>query len=182
MEQNVISPAMREIEACDPSRRLVGFEHRLKGQDRIKDKVAADMEEKGRTATEALLMVKDIIRYTFVYTDESYTSSVRADLTRMEARGFQEVERRNTWSEEQYKGINSRWRDHDTGQLFEVQFHTDLSFEAKQLTHCVYERIRSPGTGRAELRELRQLQGNTCRQIPIPPDASTIQDYLSENA
>ena len=179
-ERSVVSPAMREIEASDPERHLVGFEHRLKGLDRIKDKVAADVEEKGRTATEALPMVKDIIRYTLVYSDERYTDGVKADVARMEAQGFKQVERRNTWTEDQYKGINSRWQEPDTGQLFEVQFHTRISFEAKQLTHSTYERSRDPTTDRAELRELRHLQGETCRQIPIPPRVKDISDYPGE--
>ena len=37
------------------------------------------------------------------------------------------------------KGINSQWIDPDSGQRFEVQFHTRISFEAKQLTHSAYE-------------------------------------------
>jgi hypothetical protein len=177
VERTVVSPAMREIEACDPERRLVGFEHRLKGLDRIKDKVAADVEEKGRTSTESLSMVKDAVRYTFVYTDEGYHRGVQADIARLESRGFDQVERRNTWTDDNYKGINSRWRDPDTRQLFEVQFHTDTSFEAKQLTHCVYERRRAPDTERSELRELRRIQQSFCGKIPIPPGAEGILDY-----
>ena len=38
-EQEKISPALRAIESQDPDRHLVGFEHRLKGRDRIKEKV-----------------------------------------------------------------------------------------------------------------------------------------------
>ena len=33
-------------------------------------------------------------------------------------------------------------REPETGQRFEVQFHTRASFEAKQLTHAAYERLR----------------------------------------
>ena len=40
---------------------------------------------------------------------------------------------------DQYKGINSQWIDPESGQRFEVQFHTRISFEAKQLTHDAYE-------------------------------------------
>src|SRR6266581_699577 len=31
-----------------------------------------------------------------------------------------------------------------SGRRFEVQFHTSISFEAKQLTHLAYERLRTP--------------------------------------
>ena len=38
-EREKISPAMRAIESQDPDRHLIGFKHRLKDRDRIKDKV-----------------------------------------------------------------------------------------------------------------------------------------------
>ena len=44
-EEERISPAMRSIESQDPDRQLVGFEHRLKDRDRIKEKVYDKMEE-----------------------------------------------------------------------------------------------------------------------------------------
>jgi hypothetical protein len=115
-----------------------------------------------------------------VYSEEHYTEGVWADVARMEEQGFEPSERRNTWPEDQYKGINSSWREPDTGMLFEVQFHTKVSFEAKQLTHSSYERVRDPTTDRAELHELRQLQAGFCRQIPIPPGAVDIPDYPEE--
>ncbi len=38
-EQEKISPALRAIESQDPDRHLIGFDDRLKGRDRIKEKV-----------------------------------------------------------------------------------------------------------------------------------------------
>ncbi len=46
---------------------------------------------------------------------------------------------------DEYRGINSQWRDSQTGHRFEVQFHTVPSFEAKQVTHGAYERLRDQG-------------------------------------
>ena len=57
--------------------------------------------------------------------------------------GFTQVERRNTWASEQYKGINTQWLEPRSGVRFEVQFHTQASLEAKELTHQAYERIRT---------------------------------------
>jgi len=177
IERDTISPAMRAIENQDSGRHLIGFEHRLKDRDRIKDKVSVDIDENGRTVYEAVPRVKDAIRFTFAYSEQGYADGVRADLTRMEARGFMQVERRNSWIDSQYKGINSRWREPVTGQVFEVQFHTEISFEAKQITHKAYERIRNPNTPRAELRELRNFQRGVCERVPIPPGAADIPDY-----
>jgi hypothetical protein len=176
VERDVVSPAMREIEACDPERRLVGFDHRLKGLDRIKDKVAADVLFKSRTAEQALASVKDPVRYTFEYGEAGYTDAVHADISRLKERGFEPVELRNSWTDCHYRGINSRWREPLTGQLFEVQFHTQTSYEAKQLTHAAYERLRNPKTLDAERDELETLQEGICKQVTIPRNATDIRD------
>ncbi len=44
-ERDGISPAMRAVESQDPDRHLIGFDHRLKGRDRIKEKVCDKMKE-----------------------------------------------------------------------------------------------------------------------------------------
>jgi hypothetical protein len=177
-ERDIVSPAMREIEACDPDRRLVGFDHRLKGPDRIKDKVADQLQAQPElTNVQAIATVKDAIRFTFHYSEESYAIGVRADTERLESRGFQQIERRNSWTDTQYRGINSRWREPDSGLTFEVQFHTHVSFEAKQLTHGAYERVRDPRTTPDERRELENLQREVTGRISIPDGVIDILNY-----
>ena len=178
--ETVITPAMRRIEAEDPGRHLAGLDYRLKGEDRLKEKVADDIRYKGRTPEEALGNVKDAIRFTFVYPEERYRAGVLADCERLQASGFERFDRVNSWPEEQYKGINSRWRESASGRLFEVQFHTRASFEAKQLTHGAYERLRSPVTSDIEREELEDFQRAVSAKIPIPPGATDIEDYRPE--
>ncbi|MGH3269333.1 MAG: hypothetical protein ACRDN1_09740, partial [Trebonia sp.] len=96
-------------------------------------------------------------------------------LERLTACGFELAKRpRNSWDSDPYKGINTQWREPETGQLFEVQFHTWASFEAKQLSHAAYERIRNSGTPAAELDELEDFQRQVCVKIPIPPGSTEI--------
>jgi len=179
VEKSVVSPAMREIEACDPERHLVGFEHRLKGLDRLKDKVAGQLQaQPDLTNAQAVATLKDAVRFTFRYPEEGYTVGVYADIERLESRGFVQVERRNSWTDPCYKGINSRWREPASGLTFEVQFHTDSSFDAKQLTHVAYERLRDPRTLREERRELEDLQHDLTEKVKHPPGAAGIPDYL----
>ncbi|MGH3171865.1 MAG: hypothetical protein ACRDN0_39145, partial [Trebonia sp.] len=66
-EETVVTPAMRRIEAEDPGRHLVGMDFRLKGRDRLTEKVTEAMRFKGRSEQEAFTEVKDAIRYTFQY-------------------------------------------------------------------------------------------------------------------
>jgi hypothetical protein len=175
-EETVTTPAMRRIAAEDPSRTLVGLEFRLKGRERLSEKVAFDMTKKGITADQAFAGVKDAIRYTLQYPEDSYTGGVHADCDRLASQGFELVERRNSWTKEEYKGINSRWRAQENDQLFEVQFHTRASFEAKQETHWAYEQLRS-GVPAEEQRRLDQFQRDVTAHVPIPPSAPDIPDY-----
>jgi hypothetical protein len=174
--ETLITPAMRRIEAEDPDRHLAGLEYRLKGEDRLKEKVARTVEEQpGLTAMRALSGIPDAVRFTLCYTYEHYSAGVRADLDRLTAQGFELAKPlKNSWSSEQYKGINTQFREPETGVLFEVQFHTLASFEAKQLTHGAYERIRNPQVSGAELDEMEDFQRQVCDKIPIPPGAADI--------
>lgn len=61
-----------------------------------------------------------------------------------------------------------------SGLLFEVQFHTEASYEAKQLTHAAYERIRDPGTPDNEVESLRAVQREVFGKVPIPLGAVDI--------
>lgn len=176
IEETVTTPAMLRVEAADTSRTLVGLEFRLKGSERLSEKVAFDMAKKGITAEQAFAGVKDAIRYTFEYPEDGYASGVYADCDRIASEGFELVERRNSWTKEEYKGINSRWRAPESLQLFEVQFHTQASFEAKQTTHGAYERLRS-GVPPEEQKRLDQFQRDVAARVPIPPGAADLPDY-----
>jgi hypothetical protein len=178
IEQNLITPALHRIEAEDSTRDLVGLDHRLKSPDRIKEKVADTVaEQPDVTAEEAVTDVPDAIRFTFRYEENRYAQGVKADIARLNATGCEMVQLKNLWEDDHYRGINSRWREATTGQLFEVQFHTQSSFETKQLTHDAYERLRNPETPRAELRELRKLQEEVSAKVPIPPGVTEIESY-----
>ena len=176
-ERETISPRLGEVESCDPDRRLIGYEYRLKDRDRVKEKVYDDMDLLGRSSSEAISLLPDAIRYTFQYDEVRYTHAVREDIARMKEQGFKLDILKNSWSGDQYKGINSQWIDPDTGQRFELQFHTRISFEAKQLTHASYERLRSKQADAFEELVLEAFQKKVSAAVPIPPGATDIPDY-----
>jgi hypothetical protein len=178
VERDVVSPAMREVEACDPERQLVGFDNRLKGPERIKDKVAETLKEQSDlSAGEALADLSDTVRFTFCYDERRYALGVRNDIARLQEHGFELDRLKNYWPDAQYKGINSQWIVPGTGQRFEVQFHTPISFETKQLAHGAYERLRSKVADAEEEGELAGLQREVFRAIPVPPAVSDIRNY-----
>jgi len=179
-EQTII-PGILSVEAEDPTRHLAGFDKRFKGEDRLKEKIADRMRSKGHTPEEALARIPDVVRFTYQYGETAYAAGVQRDVQRLEAKGFTQLERRNTWDDDQYKGINTRWREPESGVMFEVQFHTQASLEAKELTHKAYERIRSitdqtPAADR-ETAELKEFQRRANSMIPIPPGVADLDDY-----
>jgi hypothetical protein len=177
IERGTVTPAMKRIEAKDPERRLAGLEHSIKGKDRLTEKVAKMVNELGHPVDQAIGLVKDAIRYTFCYPEARYADGVDADCRRLQNAGFQLVDRENSWTAEQYKGINSRWRESESGQLFEVQFHTQASLDAKEETHWAYEKLRIGVPTPAEQRDLEDFQKRITARIPVPPGATDIPDY-----
>ena len=124
-----------------------------------------------RSPEEAVSLIPDAIRYTFQYEEACYTQGVRADIARLKGQGFTLDILKNSWSDDQYKGINSQWIEPDTGQRFEVQFHTRISFEAKQITHDSYERLRTGQPDEFEQMVLEAFQKKVAAEVPIPPGA-----------
>ena len=176
-EQDKISPALRATESQDPDRRLVGFERRLKDRERIKEKVYLTIKESSRSPENAVSLVPDAIRYTFQYDEVRYTQGVRADIARLKDQGFELGKLKNSWSSDQYKGINSQWVEPSSGQRFEVQFHTRISFEAKQLTHGAYERLRTRQADKFEEMVLEAFQAKVASEVPVPHGVADIPDY-----
>jgi hypothetical protein len=175
--REVIRPAMERVEAADPGRRLAGLEHMLKGEDRLKEKIADEMTAKPElTMSKAVDTVVDAVRFTFTYSPQRYAEGTLADVERVKAEGFELVKLKNLWTDDQYKGINSQWRRPETGLRFEVQFHTPESLEAKELTHGAYERIRSPASPE-ERREMKAYQRQVNALLVTPPGTADIKDF-----
>ena len=85
--------------------------------------------------------IHDGIRYTFEYDDQYYTIGTEETEAALSRSGYELITRKPSWDNPDYKGINSQWRDPDSGLLFEVQFHTHASWHAKQKTHLAYETV-----------------------------------------
>ena len=180
--EHVILPAMHRIEAADPERHLAGLENMLKGEDRLKEKIADALRARPElTVTQALDIVPDPVRFTLTYSSERYADGVLADVDRLKADGFELIRLKNLWTNDQYKGINSQWRRPESGLRFEMQFHTPESREAKELTHKAYERIRSSQATPAERDQLEDFQRRVNALIITPPGTAGIKDFPEKN-
>ena len=179
-----ISSNVKEIETQNHSKAcLMGFGYRLKGEERLKDKIAERLKrEPDREPEEIVSTVHDAIRYTFCLEKQSYVSGFGEIKERLESCGYEMYDCKNSWDNSQYKGINTRWITSE-GQRFEVQFHTRESFHAKhEVTHQAYEHLRRPGVGVAERRDLMDFQREVSRWIPVPDRVTDIPDYQKKGS
>ena len=56
-------------------------------------------------------------------------------------------------------------------------FTLRISFEAKQLTHDAYERLRTKQADEFEEMVLEAFQRKSAAEVPVPPGAADIPDY-----
>jgi hypothetical protein len=159
---------------------LAGLEFSVKGEDRLKEKIAALLEASaGGTAPQQIVRdIPDAIRYTFCFEASKYADGYWDIKQRLETNEFKMIYSKNHWRDDpEYKGINTRWVTAE-GQRFEVQFHTPEGFHAKQqVTHHAYERSRNPLTSNAERGELAAFQREVCSWITAPEGALDIPDH-----
>src|SRR5262249_17833144 len=121
--------------------------------------------------------IHDGIRYTFEYDDQDYTIGSEETETVLRRSGYELLIRKPSWDSSDYKGVNSQWRDPDSGLLFEVQFHTHASWDAKQKTHSAYEQLADPSTEPEERERLDAYQKEIAVSVPVPPGALEIPYY-----
>lgn len=170
-----ITNSMQGINDSVPGSQLVGLDYRLKADESFKRKLAtAIADNPDLTISEHLADMKDSVRYTMQVPPGSYTPGVQHAVDTLQAQGYENVKFKNTWDSDGYQGINSMWRDPNTGQVFEVQFHTQDSFDAKMVTHELYEQARLPGVDDATRAGLDRQQADVFNSVPRPPGASDI--------
>jgi hypothetical protein len=175
-----VTRTMKGVETEVPGARLAGLQYCLKGEERYKEKVATEVRLKPeRSIAEILARVPDAIRYTFECGEDHYMDSYQDICGKLEERGNELLVRRNSWDDPDYKGVNTRWLT-TGGQTFEVQIHTADSFQAKQLTHVAYERLRTGVATGAERPELESFQQAVTSSIPVPRGVDAITDYRKE--
>jgi hypothetical protein len=169
-----ITPAMRQVEAELEHGTLVPDTERfaLKSPDRFKEKLAKLISlEPDSPPTELAARIHDGVRYTFTFETQWYSDGVNQAERLLTERGFELCGRKPGWAGTEYKGINSQWRDTHGGPLFEIQFHTPDSWEAKQRTHDSYEKIDHPATPPEERMRLRVFQREVMLSVTVPPGA-----------
>jgi hypothetical protein len=152
--------------------KMIGLQHKLKTEGSLTRKIATDLavSEKAISGEEAAANVADAIRYTSCFPPDKLVEGAQATLAKMQQEGNEIIQLKNTWldPESSYKGVNAQMRD-PNGQLFEVQFHTDESFWAKdEGTHDIFEKMRGLERGSDEWARLNQEQMEIAQRLRVP--------------
>lgn len=125
------------------TRHLIGLEFRLKTPESTARKILTDAHDMEISLEEAALGIHDALRYTFCIDDADYTASVNEIMRAIVDHGCAVYRFKNFWGNTGYKGINAQLQMPD-GQIFELQLHTQDSYDAKEVkTHALYEIVRS---------------------------------------
>jgi hypothetical protein len=178
-----LTPAMRRLEAqLERGQLLPDTESSaLKPADLFKQRLADLIQRHpDKPAEELSYEVHDGIRYVYIFEAEHYADATLQVHSRLKGQGFELEVRRNSWRNPEYKGINTRWRDPAHDIVFEVQFHTPQSWDARQHAGASYQKITDAATMPAERVRLRALQAEASAAIPVPPRCTAIPDYRKE--
>ena len=162
--------------------KLVGLEHRMKSEQRFREKVAEELAATFRdSVTEIAGRVPNTVRYAYQLTTGSFLLEFHRAIERLAERGDELVFVKNLWGDSKYTGIVTRWRTQG-GQIFEVQFHTSASFAARQRTHGAYRKIRSPLSDGREVERATAYLREVSSTVPIPGGALTVGDYRANSS
>ncbi|MDL2211640.1 hypothetical protein LJB88_02060 [Erysipelotrichaceae bacterium OttesenSCG-928-M19] len=134
--EQVYTKLMKEIEQ-ESDLNLIGLDYRLKSKESFLRKYSNNI------LFNDIKEIKDVNRYTLVGDLSNLGSETISILHSLEQRGYNISEVKNTWyNGSSYKGINTVIRDKN-GTPFELQFHTQESFELKNgKLHKLYEQQR----------------------------------------
>ncbi len=167
--EQTATPDLEEIAKSQPGGHLIGLDFKFKSFQSIARKI----RDKARLKALAPADVKitDSLRYTMAFDHDNFAASTEAAVAALEAKGYKMVEMENFWPPgDAYNGINALF-EHPDGTVFELQFHTDLSFRIKDKDiHKFYEEFRDPDTTPKRKKELFDIMREISDAQPVPPE------------
>jgi hypothetical protein len=173
--EQALTPVLHDV-AEEAGGWLWGLVHRRKTTDAIGRKLAGQLRDSpDLTMREALAALPDAIRYTIGLPDDGYAAAADRVLTALTARGYRSVRVANSWDRpDRYPGIVSWWAEPGTGQLFEVQLHTEGSYAVHTGEHeLTYHRILLTPDGPDQDALLERLRA-ALAEVAVPAGAADI--------
>ena len=173
------NPAEYEPDKIPERGELYGFQHRLKTEPKVQQKIEREIADgKAKTREAAARELEDTIRFTVHYDEDDYGGQTQRTIDALRAReevaGVQ-VKNRYAAPKEgnPYRGVHAIVTRED-GLRYEVQFHTPRTQQVKDTMHSLYEEARVLPKGSPERvkleSEMADLSGDV---INNPPAGAT---------
>lgn len=147
---------------------LEGLDFRLKSKDSLIRKIETDALLEDISIQEAAKQIKDVLRYTTILEPDDFGKNYDEMNTKLIKSGFEIIKVKNTWSDSgPYKGVNTILEK--DGIAFEMQYHTQESFELKNgKLHELYEERRLPATSQERKLELDKEMVQLSKNLTVP--------------
>ncbi len=159
--------------AADIGMQPVGLEYRVKGKESYLRKVRGDYKQAGNS-----FEINDILRYTYLAPPDEVVDKALSSIERHTESGYNTVRVKNTWLDKAnpYKGINTIIVS-PSGQKFELQYHTQESFDLKNgEMHTLYEAWRViPNKASSEAVALMGQMDDLSRSLQKPSGVERIR-------
>jgi len=169
--------SLLQTTAANNGGRMEGLDFKFKSEESLARKITTETADTPGLPLEASGdLMNDVLRYTMMLDEGSYTSGAKDTLAQLEADGFEISRINNAWSKDvPYQGLNVTVKTPE-GHKFELQFHTEASFNAKEhLTHGLYEEMRVLPEGSPRIEEIQREMAEIFSQVPVPDGVSEIK-------
>jgi len=123
------------------------------------------------------IRVPGALSYAFIFDVDQYADGIVLVQDALEGQGFELQARKNSWSSAANRCVFTMWHDPLSELPFEVQFHTNASFDAQQLARTSVNLINDPRIPREEAASLRSDLASAWAAVPSPPGNGDIGDY-----
>lgn len=157
---------------------LFGLDYRIKTKESLIRKIISDSKEKAIPIKETTNQINDILRYTMINDDESFTYKYFKIIEKMKEKGYNIIRVKNTFVDGvTYKGINTLVQT-KSGDIFELQFHTPESIKVKEDDlHKIYEkqRLLDKDKDKKKWDSLTEEMIKISNTIPIPKNVERIK-------
>ena len=154
--------------------KLEGLDFRLKTRGSLGRKIIKDSIDDGVSGKEAFDKLKDVVRYTTVLPEDTFTEKYFEMQELIKSKGYSIIKVKNTWEKgSNYKGINTTLKKDKLN--FEMQYHTDLSLQVKEKLHILYEEERLITTSLERKKELKEEMIKLSESIPEPKGVEKIR-------
>ncbi|MBO4847151.1 MAG: hypothetical protein J5525_12775 [Lachnospiraceae bacterium] len=157
-----------------------GLEYAVKTASSVDDKLERESNRNKDEDVNISNNVKDTIRYTQICKHDDIAGVAKDTIEKLQEKGYFLKNINNYYSRPfpntGYKGLHLNFIS-PSGQAFELQVHSNESFQAKQEGHELYEKMRAISTPITEKQALAPRINQIHSAVPNPPDINEIKHF-----